>query len=82
MRTPTITRARPLPNDARERMQNLLNQADAHWFQLHPDEHQRIRFYFKDERVDDHCTPSRYIRVVRQPDGRLVRHFEQEGGEG
>ncbi len=81
MNMPTIRASRPLPHDTRERMQTLLNEADTHWFLLHPGEQHRERLYFRGERVDDHGQPTRYIIVSRDPDGRLLRRFEQNGGE-
>lgn len=82
MNTPTLRASLPLPHDTRERMQTLLNEADAHWFLLHPGEQHRERLYFRGERIDDHGQPTRYIIVSRDADGRLVRRFQPQEGVG
>ncbi len=78
MNTPTAAPSRPLPRNTRLRTQVLLDEADAHWFQIHPDEHLRIRFYFLGEKIDGGGEPSRYVIVTRDASGRLVRRFLAE----
>jgi len=62
------------------KLQGLLDEGDEHFFATHPSAVERRRFYFRGERVDDHRTPSRYVIVSLDADGRLERRFEQEGG--
>lgn len=79
MNTPTASRQ--LPQNTTTRMQYLLDEGDERFFATHPNEVERRRLYFLGERVDDHRTPSRYVCVTRDPDGRLLRRFEPEGGQ-
>jgi len=76
----TTVSLQPLPRNTRTRMQNLLDEGDQRFFADHPGETRR-RFYFLHERMDDHGKATRYIRVFRQADGTLVRHFERDGGQ-
>jgi len=69
-----------LPVNTRTKMQSLLNEGDERFFAEHPDEHARTRFFFRGEKIDGAGHASRYVRVTRDADGRLVRRFEQEGG--
>jgi len=76
-----ITRARLLPSDTRTRLQYLLDQGDALFFANNPHERARRRMYFRGERVEGAGEASRYVLVRRDVAGRLVRYFEQDGGE-
>ncbi len=81
MNTPTLHSARSLPRNTRTRMQHLLDEGDTLFFANNPAQTERRRFYFKDERIDDHGEPTRYVTVSRDDSGRLIRRFEQEGGQ-
>jgi len=69
-----------LPIAQRTKLQGLLDEGDLTFFHRHPDEHQRIRFYFRGEQIDGAGELTRYIIVSRQPDGTLTRRFQREGG--
>ena len=80
MNTPHIHTSRALPRDTQTRMQHLLDEGDALFFATHPRETER-RLYFRGEAITGGDKPTRYIRVFRQPDGSVLRRFEQEGGQ-
>lgn len=61
------------------RLQFLLDDGDAHFFDGHPTETERIRFYFKGERIDGDT--SKYVVVTRQADGTLIRRFVSDCGD-
>jgi hypothetical protein len=70
---------RPAPPCATTtRLQYLLDEGDERFFNDHPAETERIRFYFKGERIDGDT--SKYVVVTRQADGTLVRRFQRDGG--
>lgn len=77
----TPTRRASLPHDTQARMQTLLNEADAHWFLLHPGEQHRERLYFRGEQVLGGEEPARHVVVSHADDGRLMRRFLPDGGD-
>ncbi len=70
-----------LPIAQHTRLQALLDEGDRRFFATHPREGERRRFHFRGEQIDGAGEPSRYVVVTRDPDGRLLRRFEQNGGE-
>jgi hypothetical protein len=66
---------------ATTRLQYLLDEGDAAFFNDHPATMWRIRFHFPGERIDGTGEPTRYVVVSRQVDGTLVRRFQRDGGD-
>ncbi len=77
---PGATRRPIFATTTRTQLQSLFDEGDAVFFAHHPDEHLRIRFYFRGERIDGGGEASRYVGVSPREDGRLERRFVPDGG--
>ncbi len=66
------------PNHKRQ-LQRLLDEGDLAWFARHPGASERVRFFFRNERVEAGKSTQRYV-IVTIETGRLVRRYQAEEG--